>query len=161
MYLVSGCAHTVSALTPTLLHKLLTSRVWAGWSKGNQTGRSKDRGSLVAQHTNTLIPRTVGLTRGCMPYQDPVYSQPKKLPGAHFHNAACGPLRKLILPYRRCVVMLPTLYLFCFFILCPMFLYFVSICFSPIPIPSFYNSLLVVFPFISLLDILLAITIKL
>lgn len=114
MYLVSGCAHTVSALTPTLLHKLLTNRVWAGWSKGNQTGRSKDRGSVVAQHSNTLIPRSVGLTRGCMPYQDPVYSQPKKLPGPHFHNAACGPLRKLILPYRRCVMMLPTLYLFCF-----------------------------------------------
>lgn len=83
-------------------------------AKETRLGEVKTVGSVVAQHSNTLIPRSVGLTRGCMPYQDPVYSQPKKLPGPHFHNAACGPLRKLILPYRRCVMMLPTLYLFCF-----------------------------------------------
>lgn len=36
MYLVSGCVRTASAPAPTLLHKLLTSVVWAGWSKGTQ-----------------------------------------------------------------------------------------------------------------------------
>ena len=36
MYLVSGYARTASATTPAPLHKLLTSGVWAGWSKGTR-----------------------------------------------------------------------------------------------------------------------------
>lgn len=82
--------------------------------------RRRDRGSFAARHSAALMPGSVGLTRGCMPYQDPVYSQPKKLPGTHFHNAACGPLRKLIPLCRRCTMMLPALYLshFAFCVLC-------------------------------------------
>lgn len=57
-----------------------------------------------------LMPDTVGLTRGCMPYQDPVYSQPKRLPGTHFHNVACGLLRKRIPPRQRCTVILPVFF---------------------------------------------------
>lgn len=86
----------------------------------NQTDRRRDRGSIAAQHSTAVMPGSVGLTRGCMPYQDPVYSQPKKLPATHFHNGACGPLRKLISLCRRCTMMLRALYLshFAFYVLC-------------------------------------------
>lgn len=94
----------------------------------NYTESRRDRGSVAAQHSSAPMPGSVGPTRGCMPYQDPVYSQPKKLPGTHFHNAACGPLRKLIPLCRRCTMMPPALYLsLC--ILWLVFLSFVSICF--------------------------------
>lgn len=108
MYLVSGCARTASATAPTLLHKLLTSRVWAGWSRGTRQIEGGTVGVLQPDTAPAMMPGSVGLTRGCMPYQDPVYSQPKKLPGTHFHNAACGPLRKLIPLCRRCAMMLCT-----------------------------------------------------
>lgn len=120
MYLVSGCARTASATAPTLLHKLLTSRVWAGWSRGTRQIEGGTVGVLQPDTAPAMMPGSVGLTRGCMPYQDPVYSQPKKLPGTHFHNAACGPLRKLIPLCRRCAMMPPALYLshFAFCVLC-------------------------------------------
>lgn len=78
-----------------------------------------------------MMPDSRGLTRGYMPYQDPVYSQPKKLPATHFHNAACGPPRKLIYLCRRCTMMLPVLHLshFVFCMLC-FFLLFLSGVFS-------------------------------
>lgn len=86
----------------------------------NQTDRRRDRGSIAARHSTAMMPGSVGLTRGYMPYQDPVYSQPKKLPATHFHNAACGPVRKLISLCRRCTMMLLALYLshFEFCVLC-------------------------------------------
>lgn len=120
MYLVSGCARTASATAPTLLHELLTSRVWAGWSRGTRQIEGGTVGVLQPDTAPAMMPGSVGLTRGCMPYQDPVYSQPKKLPGTHFHNAACGPLRKLIPLCRRCAMMPPALYLshFAFCVLC-------------------------------------------
>lgn len=91
MYLVSGYARTASAAASTSLHKLLTNRVSASWSKGfRQRGEEEIRGVLQFSTSVALKPDSVGLTRGCMPYQDPVYSQPKRLPGTHFHNAACG-----------------------------------------------------------------------
>lgn len=125
MYLVSGCARTASAATPALLHELLKNGVWAGWSKRT---RHRDRkGTMGVLHPNisaALMPASVGLTRGCMPYQDPVCSQPKKLPGNHFHNAACGPLRKPIPLCRRCILMFPALTLHS--------VSFVPIFFSPI-----------------------------
>lgn len=98
----------------------------------NQTDRRRDRGSVVAQYSTTMMPGSVGLTKGCMPYQDPVYSQLKKLPGTHFHNAACSPLRKLISLCRRCTMMLSALYLshFAFFVLC------FSLLFPSVSLPS-------------------------
>lgn len=115
----------------------------------NYTESKRDRGSVAAQHSSAPMPGSVGPTRGCMPYQDPVYSQPKKLPGTHFHNAACGPLRKLIPLCRRCTIMLPALYLsLC--ILWLMFLSFVSICFRLIS--SSYHALCAVSSFYLPLD---------
>lgn len=91
MYLVSGYARIASAAASTSLHKLLTNRVSASWSKGfRQRGEEEIRGVPQFSTSVALKPDSVGLTRGCMPYQDPVYSQPKRLPGTHFHNVACG-----------------------------------------------------------------------
>lgn len=95
---------------PSLPHELLKNEVWAGWSK--RTRHRDGKGTMGVLHPNisaALMPASLGLTRGCMPYQDPVCSQPKKLPGNHFHNAACGPLRKPIPLCRRCILMLPAL----------------------------------------------------
>lgn len=85
-----------------------------------------------------MMPDSRGLTRGYMPYQDPVYSQPKKLPATHFHNAACGPLRKLIYLCRRCTMMLPVLYLshFVFCMLCFFLLFLSGVFFSFLILPS-------------------------
>lgn len=95
--------------TTTSLHKLLTNRVSAGWNRGfRQRGEEETTGVLQFSTSVALMPDTVGLTRGCMPYQDPVYSQP----GTHFHNVACGLLRKRIPPRQRSTVMLTVL---CFF----------------------------------------------
>lgn len=82
------------------------------WSleQRNQIDRRRDCGSITAQLSIVMLPASMGLTRGYMPYQDPVYSQPKKLPAYHFHISACRPLRKLISLCRRCTIMLPALY---------------------------------------------------
>lgn len=96
MYFMSGCARTASASTLTPLHELLTSEVLGRLEQRNQIDRRRDCGSIAAQLCIVMLPASMGLTRGYMPYQDPVYSQPKKLPATHFHITACRPLRKQI-----------------------------------------------------------------
>lgn len=103
MYSVSGCARTTSvAPHPTShhLHKLLRS-----CSLGRLEPSEGTVGALQPH-----LPGSLGLTGGCVPYQDPVYSQPLRLPGTHFHNAAWSPVRKLIPLCRRCSAMLSALH---------------------------------------------------
>lgn len=81
--------------------------VWAGWSKGTREERSEGTvGVLLLSTAARCLPGSLGLTGGYVPYQDPVYSQPKRLPGTHFHKAAWSPVRKLIPLCRRCTAML-------------------------------------------------------
>lgn len=109
-------------------HFMNYSRAELGQVGAKQPDRRRDRGSIVVQLSIVMVPVSVGFTRGYMPYQDPVYSQPKKLPATHFHNAACGPLQKLISLCRRCTIMLPAPYFhfaFCLFCFNLLFLYFI------------------------------------
>lgn len=86
--------------TATSLHKLLRSC---------SLGRlEQSEGTVGASQLH--LPGSLGLTGGCVPYQDPVYSQPPRLPGTHFHNAAWSPARKLIPLCRRCSAMLSALH---------------------------------------------------
>lgn len=123
--------------------------VWAGWSKGTREERSEGTvGVLLLSTAARCLPGSLGLTGGYVPYQDPVYSQPKRLPGTHFHKAAWSPVRKLIPLCRRCTAMLSArlgsarlrsaLRPLC--ILRLAFLSFVSICF---PLHLIFRSFLV------------------
>lgn len=71
--------------------------VWAGCSRGT---REQSEGTVGVLQLH--LPGSLGLTGGCVPFQDPVYSQPQRLPGTHFHNAAWSPVRKRIPLCRRC-----------------------------------------------------------
>lgn len=111
--------------TTSSVHKLLRSCSLGRLEQRNQGGAEQSEGTVGVLQLH--LPGSLGLTGGCVPYQDPVYSQPQRLPGTHFHKAAWSPVWKLIPLCRRCTAMLsaplctaPTLHsapavsLFCF-----------------------------------------------
>lgn len=117
MYSVSGCARTASAAShprppstattstsTSSVHKLLRSCRLGRLEQRNQGGTERSEGTVGALQLH--LPGSLGLTGGCVPYQDPVYSQPQRLPGTHFHKAAWSPVRKLIPLCRRRTAML-------------------------------------------------------
>lgn len=95
---------STTTATTSSVHKLLRSCSLGRLEQRNQGGAEQSEGTVGALQLH--LPGSLGLTGGCVPYQDPVYSQPQRLPGTHFHKAAWSPVWKLIPLCRRCTAML-------------------------------------------------------